>query len=155
MIRDITDSTDISRTSRHKILQQNLKIKNMRLKLVLKILMPEQKKKCALIAETFLNNAEADLTLLGRIIKSDESWVFKYDPSTKRQSMQWKRSDEPQSKKACMARSQQKFMLILFFSVLGVMMMEWGLYQKNVDAAFYIRTLWKLRICIRKKRPKL
>ncbi len=50
--------------------------------------------------------------------------------------------------KACMAQSQQKLMLILFFDVQGVAMAEWVLYWKNVDAVSYIETLRKLRICI-------
>ncbi len=59
------------------------------------------------------------------------------------------------AQKACMARSQQKLMLILFFNVQGVTMEEWVLYQKNVHTAFYIKTLRKSRICTRKKRPNL
>ncbi len=69
--------------------------------------------------------------------------------------MQGKRSIELQHKKACMARSQQKLMLILFFSVQGVAMAEWVLCRKNLDAALYIEMLRKLRICIRKKKPEL
>ncbi len=104
MIRDITDSIDISSTSVHKILWQNLEIKVCS-KLVLKVLTLEQKKKRVFIAEMFLNNWQTDPTLLGRIITGDESWVFEYDRSTKCQSMQWKRSDNPWHKKVRMARS--------------------------------------------------
>ncbi len=120
MIRDVTDTTDISRTSVHKILRQNLVIKRVCSKLVLKVLMPEQKKERVFMAETFLN----DWTLFRWIIIGDESWVFECDPSTKHQSMQWKRSNELRHKKTRMARSQQKLMLILFFDVQGVMMVE-------------------------------
>ncbi len=155
MIRDVTDSTNILCTSVHKIIQQNLEMKKVCSKLALKVLMPEQKKKRVFIAETVFNDCEADLTLLGWIITGNESRVFEYDLSTKHQSMQWKRSDEPWHKKAYMARSQQKLMLILFFDVQGVVKAEWVLYWKNVDAVFYIETLQKLRICIRKKRPEL
>ncbi len=116
MIRDVTDSTNISHTSVHKVLRQNLEEKKkVCSKLVLKVFMPEHKKEQVFIIETFFNNCEADLTLFGRIITSDELEVFKYDPSTNSQSMQWKRSDKPWHKKARMARSQQKLMLILFF----------------------------------------
>ncbi len=106
MIRDVTDSTDILRTSVHKILRQNLEMKKVCSKLVLKVLTPEQKNERVFVAETFLNDCETDLTLLGQIIMGDELWVFKYDPSTEYQSMQWKRSDKPQHKKAHMVQSQ-------------------------------------------------
>ncbi len=89
VIRDVIDSTNISRMSVHKILRQNLKKKKVCLKLVLRVLTLEQKKERVFIAETFLNNCKVDQMLLGQIITGDESWVFKYDPPTK--SMQWKR----------------------------------------------------------------
>ncbi len=87
MIRDVADSADIPCTSNHKILQKNLEMK-VCLKLVLKVLMPEQKKEQVFIAETFLNNCEADPTILGWIITGDQSQVSEYDPSTKHQSTQ-------------------------------------------------------------------
>ncbi len=49
--------------------------------------------------------------------------------------MQWKRSEEPWHRKAGMSRSQQKLMLILFFDIQGVVMVEWVPYRKNVDVA--------------------
>ncbi len=103
MIRDVADSTDISPTSVHKTPRQNLEMKKASLKLVLKVWMTEQKKERVFIAKTFLNNCDADPTLLGQIITGDELRVFKYNPSTKHQSMWWKRGDEPQHKKGRMA----------------------------------------------------
>ncbi len=56
MIRDVADSTE-----------QNLEVK-VYSKLVLKVLMPEQKKERVFMAEMFLNDCEADPTLLEWII---------------------------------------------------------------------------------------
>ncbi len=105
-IRDVADRTDISCMSVHKILRQNLEMKKMSLKLILKVLTHEQKKERLFIVETFLNDCKADPTLLGRIIAGDESWILIYDPSTKCQSMQWKRGDELWHRKVRMAWSQ-------------------------------------------------
>ncbi len=107
-LRDVADSTNISRTSVHKILQQNFEMKKVCSKLVLKVLMLEQKKEQVFVAEAFLNDCEADPKLFVRIVTGVESLVFEYDPFTKCQSVQWKRSDETWHKKTCMARSQQK-----------------------------------------------
>ena len=41
-----------------------------------------------------------DPDLLKKITTGDESWVYVYDIETKAQSSQWKRSEEPKSKKA-------------------------------------------------------
>ncbi len=51
----------------------------------------------------FLNDSEANPTLLRKIITDDELWVFEYNTSTKHQSMQLKKSHEPRHKK--LARS--------------------------------------------------
>ncbi len=53
-IRLVADSTDILCTSVHKIIQQNLEMKKVCSKLVLKVLTPEQKKERVFIAETLL-----------------------------------------------------------------------------------------------------
>ncbi len=64
-IRDVTDSNDILSTSVHKIILQNLEMKKVCLKLVLKVLTLEHKKERVFIAETFLNDCEAGPMLLG------------------------------------------------------------------------------------------
>ncbi len=87
-IRDGTDSTDISPMKVHKILRQNLEMKKVWSKMILKVLTIEQKKERVFVAQMFLNDCEADPKLPGWIIAGDESWVFEYDPSTKCQSMQ-------------------------------------------------------------------
>ena len=37
--------------------------------------------------------------ILGRVITGDETWVYQYDPETKRQSAQWKTANSPRPKK--------------------------------------------------------
>ncbi len=86
------------------------------LKLVLKVLMQEQKKERVFIAEMFLNDCEADPTLLGWIFTGDESWIFEYDPSTKRQSMQGRGATNHGTKKLAWLDPIRN-LLILFFEV--------------------------------------
>jgi hypothetical protein len=43
-----------------------------------------------------------------RIITTDETWLYYYDPETKQQSSQWKNTDSPLPKKACASRSMGK-----------------------------------------------
>ncbi len=74
MIRNVADNDHILRTSVHKILRQNLEMKKVRSKMVLKVLTLEQKRGRVFIAETFLQNCEADSTLLGRIISGFQIW---------------------------------------------------------------------------------
>jgi len=44
-----------------------------------------------------LQRIENEPDLLNSIITCDETWVFTYDPETKRQSMQWKSTSSPRT----------------------------------------------------------
>jgi len=50
---------------------------------------------CSSLLEQY--NREGD-NFLNRIITEDETWVHRYEPETKRQSMQWKHTSSPSSK---------------------------------------------------------
>ena len=45
----------------------------------------------------------------------NESWIYCYDPETKRQSSQWKHAGSPRSKKARQSKSTHKLLMITFF----------------------------------------
>ena len=68
-----------------------------------------------------------DENILKKVITGDESWVYGFDPETKQQSSQSKRSDEPRPKKARQSRSRVKSMLIIFFDCEGVVHYEFAL----------------------------
>ncbi len=76
--------------------------------MVPKVLTPERKQARVFMAEILINDFESDDSLLSRIITSNESWVFEYDPSTKHQTMQWKTPDELRHKmQKCLACSKR------------------------------------------------
>ncbi len=58
--------------------------------------------------------AIASENILVRVITCDESWLFDYDPETKRQSMQWVDQGEARPKKARMSKLQLKQCLLHF-----------------------------------------
>ncbi|UYV63731.1 hypothetical protein LAZ67_2005452 [Cordylochernes scorpioides] len=43
-----------------------------------------------------------------KVITGDETWVYVYEPETKRQSMEWKGKDEPRTKKSRLCKSKNK-----------------------------------------------
>ena len=45
-----------------------------------------------------------NVDILCQVITGDETWVFQYDPETKRQSMEWKTTETPPPKKAPMSK---------------------------------------------------
>ena len=52
---------------------------------------------------------------LDNVITGDESWVFDYDPETKRQISEWHTKSSPRPKKAHMSRYKVKTKIIVFF----------------------------------------
>jgi len=65
-------------------------------KLVPRTLTLEQKEARVNICTGILTNIETDPTFLDRVITCDESWLFTYDPETKRQSMHRKSPSSPE-----------------------------------------------------------
>ena len=79
---------------------------------------------------------EADKKLLQNVITGDKSWVFQYNPETKRHIRQWKSVSSPRPKKARMQRSQVKVMLITFFDRQGMVHYEFVSQGKTVSQHF-------------------
>jgi hypothetical protein len=59
--------------------------------------------------------ARDDPNFITNIITGDETWVYGYDPGTKKQSSQWKSSNSLRLKKASQVHSNVKSKLIFFF----------------------------------------
>ena len=96
---------------------------------------------------------ESDRSILHRIIATDESWVYMYDPCSKRCDMQWKTREEPCPAKPIQECSTKKLMLLLFFDSAGVTLAEF--IQGTVSSEEYITCLRRMREAVRRKRPQL
>jgi hypothetical protein len=46
-----------------------------------------------------LEQIEEDPDFLNSVVTCEETWLFQYDPETKRQSMQWKTTHSPRPKR--------------------------------------------------------
>ena len=67
------------------------------------------------LCQELKNQIENDPNFLSKVITSDESWCYGYDPETKQASSQWKTPTSPRPKKARQVRSNVKMMPIVFF----------------------------------------
>ena len=83
---------------------------------------------------------------MDKVITGDESWVFDYDPETKRQSEEWHTKSSPRPKKARMSRSRVKTMIIVFFfDSRGIAHKEFVPPGQTVNHAIYKDALERLR----------
>jgi len=105
----VLPKTDVYRT-----ITEDLHMRKICAKLVPKNLPDEQKDNSVLVSRELLDRMTSEPEFLQRVITGDETWVFEYDPTTKRQSSDWHTSQSPRPKKVRMSKSRVKSMLIIF-----------------------------------------
>lgn len=149
----LSDELHISEGSVHTILTGKLGKSKICAKFVPHFLTPEQKIRRVAASETLIKMADSDPNFLDKIITGDESWCFQYDPSTKRQSMEWRGRDEERPTKIRAVKSKIKTMLITFFDTQGIIHREFVPPGQKVDAVFYKSVLERLLARIRRVRP--
>ncbi|XP_026818992.1 histone-lysine N-methyltransferase SETMAR-like [Rhopalosiphum maidis] len=116
---------NIDRVSVRRIIVKNLNMKKVCAKTVPKNLTIDQKFNHKEICSDTLKIIKNDQFFLNNIITCDETWIFTYNPETKRQSMHWKTPTSPRIKKARMSKSKFKAILIVFFEIKGIIFVEW------------------------------
>ncbi|GFT41707.1 HTH_48 domain-containing protein [Nephila pilipes] len=99
-VQEIAEEVGVSKDSAHALLREDLNMNRVAAKFVPKLLSPEQKDLRFDVAQDLLDTANTHPGFLNTVISGDESWVYGYDPETKRQSSQWKHPDYPRPKKA-------------------------------------------------------
>ena len=85
----------------------------------------------------------------------DESWIYCYDPETKRQSSQWKHAGSPRPKKARRSKSTHKLLMIPFFDSTGIIYIYWVPTGQTVNKKYYVEVLREFRKRFHRKRPAL
>ena len=107
-IRIMADELGMDKESVRSILVDTLGMRKVCAKMVPRLLTQEQKDRRLNVCQDILQQLEMDNKFLEKVITGDESWIFQYDPETKRQSRQWKTPTSPRPKKARMQWSQVK-----------------------------------------------
>ena len=129
---------NIDRETVRKILTEDLDMRKVCAKMVPKKLTKEQKQRKVTICQDL---SERQDDIFGRVITGNETWVYQYDPETKRQSAQWKTANSPRPKKFCQSKSRVKTMLLTFFYIKGIVHYEF--VQNGQSTKFTIWAYWK------------
>jgi len=140
----IAEKTGLDKNAVHRILTDHLHMRKICAKLVLKNLSVEQKGNRMEICQDLLRRLEIEPNFFDTVIKGDESWVFGYDPETKRQSEEWHKKSSPHPKKACMSRSRVKIMIVFFIGC-GIVHKEFVHPGQTVNHAAFKDALEQLR----------
>ena len=76
---------------------------------------------------------------------SNESWIYSYDPETKRQISQWKQAGSPRPKKARQRKSFNKLLMIPFFDSTGMIYTHWVPTGQTVNKEYNVKVLREFR----------
>ncbi len=152
-VRDLAAQTGVSTTTAFRVMTKQLKLKKIAPKFMPKVLTEQQKKTCLDIATSNLEKINSDPGVLSRIIATDESWVFTFDPRTKQADMEWVAPGAVRPRKALRSRSAKKCLLILFFDSHGVICTYFT--NETVDTDIYLDSLRYMREAVQRKRPHL
>ena len=87
-VRMIAEGLSINKDTVWSIITENLEMCSVCAKMVPKLLSEDQKQQRVTVCQDIIERLKDDPDLLGRVITGDESWIFEYDPETKRQSRQ-------------------------------------------------------------------
>ncbi|XP_011699262.1 PREDICTED: putative uncharacterized protein FLJ37770, partial [Wasmannia auropunctata] len=144
-IQQIADTLHMSKFTVHRIVTEDLQMRKVCAKLVPKVLTEDHKELRVLRCQELLDLIQNEPDFLNFVVTGDESWMFEYDPESKRQSSEWHTTSSPRPKKARMSKSRIKIMLIVFFDVRGIVHYEFVPQGQTVNSAFYLNVLKRLK----------
>ena len=152
-VKEIIAQSSLSCGTVFTILHDHLNMKKISARFVPKLLSAIQQKERKETCELFLQLHGANKNdFLERIVTGDETMVLYHDPTTKKESMEWRRPDENRPIKAKVAGSKKKIMASIFWDCEGILLIDSKEPNTTVNAAYYASLLHKLRDAIKEKR---
>ena len=143
-IETISAQFDVSVGTVHTIIRKELKMQKICVKFVQRVLREDQKERRHDSREMveLINSSPA---VLDAQVTCDESWIYRYDPETKRQSSQWKHVGSSRPKKARQSKSTHKFLMIPFFDSTGIIYMHCVATGQTINKKYYVEVLREFR----------
>ena len=84
----------------------------------------------------------------------DETWLYHYDPETKQQSMEWRHSGSPRSKKFWVQKSAGKFLFSIFWNQDAILLIDCLPKGQTINAEYYSSLLVQLKDILKEKRRR-
>ena len=143
-VKSTAEQVNLDREIVRKILTEDLDMRRVWAKMGPKELTGEHKQRRVTICQDLLERQD---DILGRVITGDETWVYQYDPETKRQSAQRKTANSPRPKNSVGPNQESKQCCLLFLILEGFFIMN--LYQLDKQSTKF--TIWKYwKVCVTK-----
>ena len=154
-IETISAQFGVSVGTVHIIIHKELKMRKICAKFVPRVLREDQKESRCHDSREMVELINSDPAVLDALVTFDESWIYCYDPETKRQSSQWKHAGSPRPKKARQSKSTHKLLMIPFFDSTGMIYMHSVPNGQTVNKEYYVEVVREFRKRFCRKRPAL
>jgi len=152
-LRELSDQYSLSFGSVQKIVREELHLSKLTARWVPKALTPEMKHNRVVTSRALLDRwAIEGNDLLARIVTGDEKWFSFYEPSTKRNSQEWRPTGSAPPLKPRRDTSAKKRMAIVFWDREGLILTNWVPSGQTVNANYYCKVLTELKDSIKEKR---
>jgi len=120
------------------------------------MLAEEHKKQRVACALTFIMRYQKEGDgVLSHIVTGDKTWVSHIAPESKQQSLHWKHTGSPKSKKFKQMFSTRKIVCTVFWDRQCVLLVEILPQGTTINSAVYCEMLKKLRHAIQNKRCRM
>ncbi|XP_014791345.1 uncharacterized protein LOC106884458 [Octopus bimaculoides] len=83
----------------HRTIHEDVNMYKICLKFILRVLSDEQKERRVNESREMVELFTFIQSVLESMVTCDESWIYHYDPKTKKQNTQWQHLDSPKPKK--------------------------------------------------------
>ena len=134
------------------MLMQDLGVKHVMAKFVLRLLLLDQTEHLAAVINDLIQTATNEPDFLKKSITGDEYWVavHGYNPEMKTQLSQWKSLGSPHPKKVWQSCNKMKTMLTVFFDWKGVVHQENTPPGQTIYKQYYLNILHQLWVPLEK-----
>ena len=99
-IKTISAQFDVSVGTVQTLIREELKMQTICAKFVPRVFRECQKERCCHNSREMVELINSDPVVLDTLVTCEETWIYCYDPETKRQCSQWKLAGFPRPKKA-------------------------------------------------------
>ena len=136
-IETISVQFDVSVGTLHTIIREELKMQKICARFVPRVLREDQKERRCHGSREMVELINSDPAVPDVLVTCDESWIYCYDPETKRQSSQGKHTGSSRPKNAKQNKSTHKLLMIpFFFDSTGMIYMHWVPTGQTVNNCF-------------------
>ena len=143
-VEELASKLDVSVSSAHPIVA-SLGYSKVCARWVPRQLMEDQKTERVRCCTQLLKHHQGNPSFLVRIITGDETWVYHFEPKSKRRSMEWRHPNSPRTKKFKAQKSAGKITATVFWDSQSVILLDFLPKGKTINSEVYIETLWKIK----------